>query len=60
MEVALIINVSKRKYAYQRGPLGTYTVPAAENGEFGLLVVRSEGEIQDVGNKKRTLMVAGG
>src|ERR1700677_846173 len=50
MEVALIINVRNEPHIYLHGPLGKYVVPAAEGDRFGLLVVRPEGEIQDMGS----------
>jgi hypothetical protein len=49
MEVAMVINVAARPHTCSRGPLGTYTVPGMTDGEFGLLVVRPEAEIQDIG-----------
>jgi len=52
-EVAIVLNVNSEKYDYPRGILGTYTVPAATEEGFGLLVVYSRGEVQDVGNGNR-------
>ena len=59
-EVAIVINVNNEKYDYSRGILGVYTVPAAEwksthmvDRKFGVLVVYSRGEVQDVGNGQR-------
>jgi hypothetical protein len=52
MDAAIIINVSKQPLIYRRGPLGTFIVPPAEDGEFGMLVVRAQSEIQDIGSKQ--------
>ena len=50
MESCVIINVNKKPHIYRRGVMGTYVVPPLTDEGFGFLVVRSESEVQDVGN----------
>jgi len=49
-EAAIIINVKNQPHVYLKGPLGIFTVPAADEHGFGMLVVRPMGEIQDIGS----------
>lgn len=55
MEAAIVINTGENRYVYPRGILGTYIVPGKEGRDFGLLVVYSRGELQDIGNGQRKI-----
>lgn len=54
IDARIVINVSDTPYTHHNGLSGFYTVPAREKGEFGMLVVYSAHEIQDVGNQAKT------
>jgi plasmid stabilization system protein ParE len=49
MSVSLVINVSNESYLHHNGLSGLYRVPAAQDKQFGLLVVYDGSEIQDLG-----------
>jgi hypothetical protein len=55
LDARIVINVSDTDHAHHNGLSGNYIVPARKDKEeFGLLVVYSAHEIQDVGNQAKT------
>jgi hypothetical protein len=55
LDARIVINVSDTDYGHHNGLSGNYIVPAKKaSEEFGLLVVYSAHEIQDVGNQAKT------
>jgi hypothetical protein len=55
LDARIVINVSDTDYAHHNGLSGNFIVPAKKaDEEFGILVVYSAHEIQDVGNQAKT------
>lgn len=55
LDARILINVSDQPHAHHNGLSGNYIVPGRDpKHEFGLLVVYSAHEIQDVGNQAKT------
>jgi antitoxin component HigA of HigAB toxin-antitoxin module len=54
LDARILINVSDQPHAHHNGLSGNYIVPAKGEKEFGILVVYSAHEVQDVGNQAKT------
>lgn len=56
LDARIVINVSDTPHAHHNGLSGNYIVPGrdAKHPDFGMLVVYSAHEIQDVGNQAKT------
>src|SRR5579864_7311726 len=55
-DARIVINVSDVTYAHHNGLAGNFIVPAKIPGEqFGMLVIYSAREVQDVGSNKPTI-----
>ena len=55
LDARIVINVSDTPHAHHNGLSGNYIVPAkGDKQEFGMLLVYSAHEVQDVGNQAKT------
>jgi hypothetical protein len=55
LDARIIINVSDQPHAHHNGISGNFIVPGRQPGEeFGILVIHSARELQDVGNNIKT------